>query len=392
MAPDPEHAAAFLSALDPHARTWGFQTFSDAANDRRRTRLLHGSLDQHATTLSKLNADGAGIFVAVNQTDGAGRKKANIMRINALFVDLDGAPLEPVRSSPTPPHIVVESSPERYHAYWRVTDCEPDACEPALKEMIRRFNGDPACSDRSRVLRLPGFWHRKREPFKVRTISTAPGEYQLSDLGIADFGRYDIDNLQRISVSQSSPSLGFAPEHLTRFLPAALGQRNRRLFDLARHLKGKYPDTRPQDHRPVVVEWHRQALPAIGTTSFSTSWGDFCRAWAAVHTPNDLMDSIMEKLAMASGEIPESFVDLGYGRQDWRLVKICQALQDRAGDAEFFLSARKAGELLGIHFTDAASMMAAFVADGVLELVEPGAGNKASRYRYVWPAESAPWH
>ena len=37
------------------------------------------------------------------------------------------------------------------------------------------------------------------------------------------------------------------------------------------------------------------------------------------------------------------------------------------------------------NFTDAAKYLFALKSDDVLELISQGAGNKASRYRYVWP-------
>lgn len=384
MAPDLDHAREFLTALDPRAESWTLQTFDDDDAKRKRlTRLLHGTLDQHVDTLSKLNADGAGIFVAVNQTDGTGRRKDNITRIRALFVDLDGAPIEPAMAAATPAHIVVESSPERYHAYWRVTDCTPDACEPALKEMIRRFDGDPACSDRSRVLRLPGFVHQKREPFMVRVVGTAPGEYRLSDLGIAT----PTEEYRGVLKSSSVSSVSSVGGDLIRFLPDSPGQRNTRLFDLARYLKGTNPNATKQEQRSVVEEWHRLARPVIGTAEFSESWGDFVRGWESVRMPyGSVLNPILEKVDMAASEIPESLVALGYGEKAYRLICICKELQQSAGDEPFFLSARIAGESIGCHFTDASSMMVAFVADGVLDLVKRGAGNVASRYRYVWPA------
>jgi hypothetical protein len=44
-----------------------------------------------------LNREGAGVFVTVNETDLKGRTAKNITSVRAVFVDLDGAPLEPVR-------------------------------------------------------------------------------------------------------------------------------------------------------------------------------------------------------------------------------------------------------------------------------------------------------
>jgi len=111
MAPDKAEAATFLAALDPSALEFTFQTFDD--NSERKsvslTQVLHGSLDQHFETLVALSAQGAGIFVTINETDGRGRKAENVTRVRAVFVDTDGAPQEPIEA--VLPHIVVESSP-----------------------------------------------------------------------------------------------------------------------------------------------------------------------------------------------------------------------------------------------------------------------------------------
>lgn len=381
ITPDLDHASSFLESLAPGA-TWSFQTFDDGAtNDPRLIRQFHGTLQRHAGDLAKLNERGAGIFVTINETDGNGRRKTNITRVRALFVDLDGAPVEPVQSGPTPAHIVTATSPGKYHAYWRVSDCPLDACEPALKELIGRYGGDPACSDRNRVLRLPGFWHRKREPFMVRTIDTTPGEYPLTALGIAGPTEEIFSHLLCSSVGVSSG----------RFLPEATGERNQRLFDLARWLKGQHPESEANDHRQVVVEWHREALPTIGTADLSTTWADFVRGWKAIRHPfGATLNQIMEGIDMNDDDvIPDNLVALGYGTKAWKLVKVCEALQRHEGDKPFFLSARQAGELIDCHFTDAGKMLFTLVTDGVLELVERGAGKKASRYRYVWQGGEA---
>jgi hypothetical protein len=56
-------------------------------------RILHGTLAQHWNVLAQLNAQGAGVYVTVNQTNLRGRKTENIVRVRCLFLDLDGAPL-----------------------------------------------------------------------------------------------------------------------------------------------------------------------------------------------------------------------------------------------------------------------------------------------------------
>ena len=119
-----------------------FQTFSDSSTSGKElNRVVHGSLSEHVEQLSRLNDRGAGVFVMVNEGDRKGRRAANVIAVRAAFVDLDDAPLTVLVSSFVPPHIVIESSPNRYHAYWRVTGC-PVPCKRiwlSALEVIREF-------------------------------------------------------------------------------------------------------------------------------------------------------------------------------------------------------------------------------------------------------------
>jgi hypothetical protein len=155
----------FLLTLETAGDKFTFQTFGDNRKDESLVRVLHGTLDQHWNELVELNNRGAGVFVTVNETDLKGRKTENITKVRALFVDLDGAPLHPVTAGSTPPHIIVVSSPGRWHCYWLVSDVPLEAFKPLQKALIARFNADPSVHDLPRVMRLPGFIHRKGEPF-----------------------------------------------------------------------------------------------------------------------------------------------------------------------------------------------------------------------------------
>src|SRR5690242_19537765 len=114
-------AARFLEMLGDHHT---FQTFDDTSRkDRSLSRIVHGTLAEHVDLLTDLNRRGAGVLVMVNYVGGNGRKAHNVLRVRALFVDMDGAPIEPVQAAALRPHCIVESSPGRWHAYWRVADC-----------------------------------------------------------------------------------------------------------------------------------------------------------------------------------------------------------------------------------------------------------------------------
>jgi putative DNA primase/helicase len=180
IAPDLDEAARFLALL---GESHTFQTFDDGPRkDHALARILHGTFAQHAATLSNLNARGAGVFVTVNATDGRGRKAENIQAVRAAFVDLDGAPLNPVQAFFPKPHCIVETSPGRFHAYW-LCDGLPLAEFKATQQAIAlRFDGDKSVCDLPRVMRLPGFVHRKRDPFVSRIVAWNEGTHHDASL------------------------------------------------------------------------------------------------------------------------------------------------------------------------------------------------------------------
>jgi hypothetical protein len=175
-------------------------------------------------------------------------------------------------------------------------------------------------------------------------------------------------------------SVGIPPDTI----PTEEGQRNKCLFALARYVKGTKPNATRQELREIVTRWHAQAMAVIGTKDFSVTLTDFFNGWEKVRLPHGVvMQSVLEKIDHRS-PLPSGIASLGYGDTGNHLVRVCAALQAHQGDEPFFISARQAGEVLGVHFTDASKMMAALVGDGVLRLVSKGVGRVASRYRFGW--------
>ncbi|WP_158089451.1 DNA-primase RepB domain-containing protein [Magnetofaba australis] len=169
MNPDPHEAQRFLDLLAPR-EDFTFQTFDDAKDRKSKglINILHGSLEQHAEELAELNRQGAGVFVMVNEGDCKGRKAQNVIRVRASFIDLDGAPLEPVLEGPERPHIIINTSPGRWHCYWVVEGVALDDFKKVQQQLIKRFNADTSVTDLPRVMRLPGFYHMKSEPFQTK--------------------------------------------------------------------------------------------------------------------------------------------------------------------------------------------------------------------------------
>ena len=157
-----ERGRDFLAALAPGETHFTFQTFDDSEAKRSKlARVMHGSLAEGFPELSRLSARGAGVFVTVNRTDFRGRCEANVVAVRALFADLDGAPLSVLERFGLRPHIIVISSPERFHVYWKIKDIETAEFARLQKRLAVLLGGDPSVCDLPRVMRVPGFPHQK---------------------------------------------------------------------------------------------------------------------------------------------------------------------------------------------------------------------------------------
>jgi hypothetical protein len=170
---DKNVARDFLMLLDPDG-SFTFQTFDDRSSGASSglARVLHGRFEDVCAELESLNDAGAGVFVMVNAGNGivkpgsrTCRTAANVVRVRANFVDLDGAPIGPILDATIPPDWLVESSPGRWHAYWTVYDCPISKFEAMQSALAAKFDGDRSVKDLPRVMRVPGFFHRKRERF-----------------------------------------------------------------------------------------------------------------------------------------------------------------------------------------------------------------------------------
>lgn len=220
--------------------------------------------------------------------------------------------------------------------------------------------------------------------FREGSITALPGFISLSNsLAPTEENR----GAQRTTEDDISHPPLSSVVNLDSFLPTEIGQRNIKLFELARYLKGANLNAEVRDVRDVrayVQEWHRRSLSIIGTKDFGITWADFTRGWEKVHIPygktlTDVLDGLSQDY------IPDEIQALGYGNQGDEMVRICHRLAKYHGEEPFYISSRKAGELLGIHYTEAAKLLVALVADGVISLVEKGAGKRASRYKWVFP-------
>lgn len=91
-----------------------------------------------------------------------------MQRVRAQFIDTDGAPYP--ADLPLKPHLVTQSSPGRWHLYWLVDGVLLDSFSTLQKALAEHYGTDPSVNDLPRVMRLPGFYHRKGEPVLVELL------------------------------------------------------------------------------------------------------------------------------------------------------------------------------------------------------------------------------
>lgn len=169
-------------ALQPYLDLFGpwlcAQTFDDTPAGRScLARTRHGHADDIYPELVRLNDAGAGIFATINQVRrGSPRRAENVERVRALAADCDDpqrreAVEREIARRGLAPSLVVETSPEKRHYYWLTDACPLDMFKPMQQAIAAALGTDPVIFDLPRVLRLPGFVHRKGAPFLTRVVA-----------------------------------------------------------------------------------------------------------------------------------------------------------------------------------------------------------------------------
>jgi hypothetical protein len=83
---------------------------------------------------------------------------------SVVWVDIDGEPhgSELGRMAALRPHLTVHSG-GGLHCYWRLQrEQEPGEIESLNRRLCSLIGGDPSCTDRGRIMRLPGSFNGKR--------------------------------------------------------------------------------------------------------------------------------------------------------------------------------------------------------------------------------------
>lgn len=195
---DLSSAARFLDALGGQPQAHTFIVFPEGTADLA-PRIRHGTLAELGQLLKTCNDRGGGISVTVAQTDGQGRTLGNMVAPRALFLDLDpekgsdaaGVPLPNFGRTHWPSAIV--RTRRGWHVYWWLAEGQPwEAWEAMQLALARKWGGDLAMLDRTKALRVPGFWHHKAEPPVFVGLRHLAEEPRFSIAELADAFRIDV--------------------------------------------------------------------------------------------------------------------------------------------------------------------------------------------------------
>lgn len=208
----------------------------------------------------------ADVYVGMNplKPGARARTKEDIYSIRHLYLDLDHdalrslAAVEQSNLVPTP-NVVIATSPSKFQLVWRVEGFAREQAEALLRAMARKFGGDPAATDSTRVLRLPDFMNwkydaefavnaeiregRKYTPHDFR-LRTDPAELDQRPMRIAS-GRQASSLHQPLS--QSEHDWAFAKRSLAKGVPAE--EVIRQIADFRAHDKNN-----PEDYARRTVQ------------------------------------------------------------------------------------------------------------------------------------------
>lgn len=180
------------------------------------------------------NASRLEVYLSMNtlKEQSRSRTKQDISEIRHVYLDFDdngtAAVQSLLRRDDIPqPNYLVNSSPDKWQVVWKVEGFSQDDAERLMRQLVRETGADPAATDSSRVLRLPGFAnHKYGRPFVVTVESRSAEMYRPEHFprfpGEEQGGRRMTDHLpsrqpkQPGTVTQSERDWAYARRALAR--------------------------------------------------------------------------------------------------------------------------------------------------------------------------------
>jgi hypothetical protein len=136
--------------------------------------------------LRHMNAQKHEVYIAMNAVAAysSNRTKLDVAAIRHVYLDFDHDGTARVqamrqRGDMPQPSYLLNTSPDKWQAVWKVEGFDLDQAERLMRAMVREFGADPAATDASRVMRLPGLYnHKYAKPHLVRAQEISGGVYR----------------------------------------------------------------------------------------------------------------------------------------------------------------------------------------------------------------------
>lgn len=185
-----QDAKDFLKALAPTTKNFLFFTYDDSAEKNPDlVRSFYGTFDNYKDKLVELNRRGASVCVTINETKGRSRSKEDVHMCRAIWQEDDKGTIKVPEIDPS---ITIETSPGKWHRYWIIKGGTEDLRMWSMlqQSLVDNWDSDPNVKDINRVMRLPGFQHKKNpsKPFLTRIVTPTPSvrnrikSYTIEDL------------------------------------------------------------------------------------------------------------------------------------------------------------------------------------------------------------------
>ena len=207
--PDPTQMSAFKRFFHGTVAA-SFVTFPEAEGCQEVPLALRGSIKTQGTKLNAANSVGMGVFMAINHVEGSGPvTNDKVTGINAVFIDADGT-MELPAIKKLNPHLIVRTSPGKYHAYWLVKNLKPHKFKSVQKALAAKFGTDPSVCNTGRVMRMPGTIHQKGKPVLTKILHRVDDAKPLLIKKLLEELGVQVDGVPHQQVGNHDPSTGDA--------------------------------------------------------------------------------------------------------------------------------------------------------------------------------------
>ena len=162
------------------------------------------------------------------------------------------------------PNYVINTSPHKYQVIWKVQGITPSQAEALQKTIVEQFDGDPAATDSTRILRLPGFSNKKyAHEYLVTAQAQSTQTYSLADFRLPSDEReqhgrgYEpsaVRGVQTAEITQSERDWAFAKRRL------ANGESPEALIQTIANFRSDKPDPEYYSRQTVTRAYASVAL------------------------------------------------------------------------------------------------------------------------------------